>query len=569
MVLTGHLTHLVPHITAFTKTYQAVVCFGKETDTLDPSGKITKKGKAPSKAEVQNALTRQTGAILQVPPAFSALHVGGKRASDLARSGKTVQLEARQVFVYKNELLDFKEAENQGDCSYALLEITCSKGTYIRSIARDLASLLGTCAHLTALRRVSVGPFLLSEAAGASELLPFTIERAIDFEKNYHENQNAKKEISAAEIKKHFLFFTKSLAESCGFETKVLKKEAQCQFFNGKPLRRSFFEWDSDFCAKENFVKKQYAVFAEKKNPLDSFCGIIFQEENRFSYGFVVPSTPHPPFFVYSWSDIKEDNFPLQFKKIGTALSVGSFDGVHAGHLSLWNQVLSSPFVPGIVTFSSSVKTKSESTLLTLAQKLDLCKTHGIVFAIVIDFSPEFSKINGEVFLEILRDKCGLRFLSEGQDFHCGYKGEFGIAQVQQVAKEKGFLLKVSDDVLFEEKRISSTRIRDSIKNGNFEKAKKMLLRPFELDCSDFDWQIQENGNRKAKVKETQIIPKNGTYSVLLKMSETDAATDDSVEFYVGASNEFLSECRILENSIEVQIPNSQKEKHIRAIIFL
>lgn len=111
-----------------------------------------------------------TGALLQTPPVYSAVHVGGKRASDMARTGKAVTMESRQVFVYSNTMLDYRAASDSDPCSYALLEIVCSKGTYIRALARDIAQACGTCAHLSALRRTSVGPFKLEDAACVSML---------------------------------------------------------------------------------------------------------------------------------------------------------------------------------------------------------------------------------------------------------------------------------------------------------------------------------------------------------------------------------------------------------------
>ena len=192
VVLSGNLTHLVPHITSFTKTYQAVVCFGKETDTLDPTGDVVKTGAAVSKEQIEVALKKFTGAVLQVPPVYSALHVDGKRASDLVRGGNEIHLESRQVFVYKNELLDFKESSENDACSYALLEIVCSKGTYIRALARDIAYSLGTCAHLCALRRTKVGPFELKDAACFGELKEFSIENGIQ---NAFYFQNEKEKI--------------------------------------------------------------------------------------------------------------------------------------------------------------------------------------------------------------------------------------------------------------------------------------------------------------------------------------------------------------------------------------
>ncbi len=179
VVLTGSLTHLVPHITEFTKTYQAVVCFGKETDTLDPTGTVTKSSKAPDQESLKSIIPSFTGALLQVPPVYSAIHVDGKRASNAVRGGQEVKLESRQIFIYDLSLRDFREANDEDPCSYALLEITCSKGTYIRALARDMAKALGACAYLCALRRTKVGPFNLEDAACYSTLKPFTIENGI------------------------------------------------------------------------------------------------------------------------------------------------------------------------------------------------------------------------------------------------------------------------------------------------------------------------------------------------------------------------------------------------------
>src|SRR5574344_363630 len=202
VVLTGNLTHLVPHITGYTKTYEAVVCFGSETDTLDPCGKVIKTGSAPSKEAGEQMLPKFTGALLQVPPVYSAVHGDGHRASDMARraertnSNEEIRIEPRQIFVYKNELKDFlsadevdsllgNDASHKSTCSYALLEIVCSKGTYIRSLARDIGAALGTCGHLSALRRTTVGPFNLSDAAGYETLGPFTIAAGIESEKRF------------------------------------------------------------------------------------------------------------------------------------------------------------------------------------------------------------------------------------------------------------------------------------------------------------------------------------------------------------------------------------------------
>ena len=252
VVLSGNLTHLVPHITSFTKTYQAVVCFGKETDTLDPTGDVVKTGVAASKEQIETALKKFTGAVLQVPPVYSALHVDGKRASDLVRGGNEIRLESRQVFIYKNELLDFKEPSENDACSYALLEIVCSKGTYIRALARDIASSLGTCAHLCALRRTKVGPFELKDAACFGELKEFSIKNGIQ---NAFYFQKEKEKIHLPfeqKIKKSREDSAEKIAESIEY---LLVHDEEREKYHQALLKYSFDE------ANEKIMQSLYGLF--------------------------------------------------------------------------------------------------------------------------------------------------------------------------------------------------------------------------------------------------------------------------------------------------------------------
>ena len=106
----------------------------------------------PAREEIESALGAFRGEISQVPPEYSAIHVDGKRASEAARSGQEVRLKPRRVVVQRLDLLDYHPPE-------ASLRISCSKGTYVRSLARDLAAALGTCAHVRQLRRTRIGGF--------------------------------------------------------------------------------------------------------------------------------------------------------------------------------------------------------------------------------------------------------------------------------------------------------------------------------------------------------------------------------------------------------------------------
>ena len=154
----GEATKLAGRMLDATKAYDFTVRFGEQTDTLDLEGKVIATSDVhPSEADVRAILPRFTGLIRQVPPAFSALKVGGERAYDLARAGEEVELQQREVTVHS---LDLSEASPDE----ATLSATVSKGTYIRSLARDIALALGTVGHVTMLRRTRAGPFTLEQA---------------------------------------------------------------------------------------------------------------------------------------------------------------------------------------------------------------------------------------------------------------------------------------------------------------------------------------------------------------------------------------------------------------------
>ena len=150
----GEATKTVPYVMDGQKAYRFTVTWGVETTTDDTEGTPTQTSdKRPSRAEVEALLPRFTGAIQQVPPQFSAIKIDGERAYDLARDGEEVKLEAREVVI---DQLDIVAHEN----GTTTLEAQCGKGTYVRAIARDMGRALGCFGHVTALRRMRVGPFL-------------------------------------------------------------------------------------------------------------------------------------------------------------------------------------------------------------------------------------------------------------------------------------------------------------------------------------------------------------------------------------------------------------------------
>ena len=150
----GEATKTVPFIMDGRKEYRFTLRFGEARSTDDGEGEVTATSDArPADEAIRAALPGFMGSIQQMPPIFSALKIDGKRAYDLARAGETVELKLRTVTIDRLELLA------RPDADHADFVVGCGKGTYIRSLGRDLARVLGTVGHLSALRRTAVGPF--------------------------------------------------------------------------------------------------------------------------------------------------------------------------------------------------------------------------------------------------------------------------------------------------------------------------------------------------------------------------------------------------------------------------
>lgn len=163
----GEATKLAGRMLDSDKVYEFTVQFGAQTDTLDREGAVIATSDVrPTRAALEAVLARFTGPIAQVPPAYSALKVDGQRAYDLARAGEEVTLKSRDVTIHALTIADAGE----GTLEEATLTAHVSKGTYIRSLARDIALALGSVGHVTMLRRVKAGPFGLDAAISLDKL---------------------------------------------------------------------------------------------------------------------------------------------------------------------------------------------------------------------------------------------------------------------------------------------------------------------------------------------------------------------------------------------------------------
>ncbi|NMG40959.1 tRNA pseudouridine(55) synthase TruB [Chelativorans sp. ZYF759] len=161
----GEATKTVPYVMDGTKIYRFTVAWGEERTTDDLEGSVVHSSQErPDDAEILALLPKYTGVIMQKPPTFSAIKIAGERAYDLAREGETVDIPEREVEIGRFDLVE------RPDADHAIFEVECGKGTYVRSLARDMGRDLGCFGHIADLRRTEVDPFTADDLVTLEEL---------------------------------------------------------------------------------------------------------------------------------------------------------------------------------------------------------------------------------------------------------------------------------------------------------------------------------------------------------------------------------------------------------------
>jgi tRNA pseudouridine55 synthase len=247
LVLVGRGVKLIPLFKDFTKEYTATILFGEETDTLDPEGNVIAEAEVPSQKTVEAVLENFRGDILQSPPAYSAKHINGRRSYELAREGKEPEMKMQKITVHELSVLSWTPPE-------ACIRVRVSSGTYIRSLARDIALAAGSRAHLSALKRDMVGPFLLEDAV----------------DKDNPDINGALHPINVALFEKIRL--------PCFF----VDPKAEEGFMHGKSLEGLFSKEELSMSAEAS--AEAAGVFARDKG---DFLGFLERKNGKWSYGYV------------------------------------------------------------------------------------------------------------------------------------------------------------------------------------------------------------------------------------------------------------------------------------------
>ncbi len=183
-ILVGKATKISKYLIEHDKTYIATIKLGEKTDTGDSEGQVIEEKLVPTdlkKEDINNALQSFLGKQKQVPPMYSAIKINGKKLYEYAREGKEVKLEAREVEIYKIQLLEYKNSKIK-------FEVECSKGTYIRTLCEDIAKKLGTVGYMEELQRIKVNNFKIEDSVLLDDIaLENVEENLIKIEKVFKE----------------------------------------------------------------------------------------------------------------------------------------------------------------------------------------------------------------------------------------------------------------------------------------------------------------------------------------------------------------------------------------------
>ncbi|WP_319561264.1 tRNA pseudouridine(55) synthase TruB [Marispirochaeta sp.] len=241
LCLVGSFTRLSSYLTEQDKVYDATIEFGRETETLDPEGEVCGEGPIPELSEIEAVLQGFRGEISQKPPVYSAVHIDGTRAYKRALKGESPDMPSRRILIEYLEITGYK-------APLLSLQIACSKGTYIRSLARDIAYELGTVAFVSSLRRMKVGSAVVEDSSRVEDIGE---ETGVINDRSSMENL-------------------------LGLEGISVPDAAVDDFLLGRSL-------DTPGFLPETADKEHYVCF----DSLGRFLGVIRNQEHRWSYGMV------------------------------------------------------------------------------------------------------------------------------------------------------------------------------------------------------------------------------------------------------------------------------------------
>lgn len=417
-ILLGKATALSNLLLDGNKRYIAKIKLGIITDTEDITGEVLAQNEVNIISEqIDEVLKVFTGKLKQKPPMYSALKKNGVRLYELARLGKTVEIEERDIEVFQSKLISPLDSEN---CF--TVEFTVSKGTYIRSLARDIGEYLGCGTTLAELKRCSASGFDISECVDLDDLNKDNIFDYILPEEN-----------AVSHLQKVDITQNQAVRFSNGGQLDL--QRVKLQNLSDKQLLRVYFE--------------------------EQFLGI--SQVDLTNNCLTVECVINKP-------DFRE-----------VALALGSFDGVHLGHKKVLQ--LPNEYKKVAVTFLKPPKmyfSGKDELLLTFAEKRKALTDLGFEEIYKLDFDA-LKNISPTAFLEMLYDKYKPKLISCGFNYRFGKNGEGDTNHLAEFCRSKGIKLNICEEVKYQGETVSSTNIRNLLQNGEVEKANLLLNKNFSF----------------------------------------------------------------------------------------
>lgn len=513
-VFVGLATRLVEYHMGDDKVYRATVCFGATSETDDRDGELVWTGApAPTRAAVEAALAEFRGPILQRPPVYSALKVGGRRAYQLARRGTPPELVPRAVTIYRLELVEWDDSDAARP--FAALDVECGAGTYIRSLARDLGERLSCGAYLGALTRVASGPFKLAAAHSLDEVrgaaaggpagvtaLMLPIDAGLD--------GLPRATLSWAEIE----------AVAKGQQVRPGRRPdaepgSRLRFVGEDGTLVGIGSWRAGRLVPEKvFVAPQGA--AQAAHPAGGDVSALGTRETR-SEPPLRQVRPGNRMTVVSGVAALTWDFGRLY------VAVGVFDGLHRGHQYLLRELRhaaeKAAARPAVITFDAHPEELIEGLAPPLIcdpdERLVRLEAAGVEIAVVQHFDHALRTTSYADFVAAIRSRVELAGFAMTPDAAFGYERRGTPEALTQLGATEGFAVTVVPSFLSNGEQVRSSEIRRRIASGDLDGARALLGRPFSLtgvvapaDAAD---------DRQAVTFDLPVqLPPDGRYPVLV-----------------------------------------------------
>ncbi len=488
----GKATRIAQYLTDGDKEYLATIKLGQETDSLDAEGTIIKECPVPNLSEekIIEALLKYTGAIKQKAPIYSAIKKDGKALYKYARSGQEVQAPVRDIFIYKNDFLSYDAKEK-----VLQIKTLCSKGTYIRSLARDLGQELGTCAHLTGLLRTKSSAFLL--------------ENAVSLERLEEEGL--------------FKYLTSMEEALLDFPLLELNEADSHSFALGRQLVLP------EELAKIYPLGKEIKVLSLDKE----FIGL-----GQIEKGLLKPKK----IFI--------ENKPK-------VICLGNFDGVHKGHQELIRKTVKlakeNNYASQVISFyphPRSFFNENIQYINSLAEKNRLVSKLGADSLELLSFNQELSSLSAEDFIkDIIYKKLKTRILVVGYDFFFGKNRQGNPEFLKEKASQYGIEVYIIPPVKVAGQLVSSTLIKEELQAGRIKEANELLGYNYQLSARVITGkQIgREIGFPTANLDyhKDKLLPGRGVYAVKVSYKRQE---------YFGLANIGIKPTVKKDSSLEVEV---------------